>query len=151
MPYIMVGFTSKRLLTKQVDICLLVEFFCFMPVYVWKKWQNLEGIFLTQINSRIVWNHTISRSMDLKTALLWTCNCNKHVTGLIWAFTMCILFVVPEAYDVGLNASVSTQWGCYLITRHSSCSQRFHTHASHLSQSQGELIAQIPGFSLKIM
>ena len=32
MPYIMVGFTSKRLLTKQVDICLLVEFFCFMPV-----------------------------------------------------------------------------------------------------------------------
>ena len=29
MPYIMVGFTSKRLLTKQVDICLLVEFFLF--------------------------------------------------------------------------------------------------------------------------
>lgn len=62
MPYIMVGFTSKRLLTKQVDICLLVEFFCFMPVQCMEEVTKLgRNFFNTDQQQDCVKSHNITQ------------------------------------------------------------------------------------------
>lgn len=62
MPYIMVGFTSKRLLTKQVDICLLVEFFCFMPVQIMEEVTKLgRNFFNTDQQQDCVKSHNITQ------------------------------------------------------------------------------------------
>lgn len=90
-------FYFKEVINKTSGHLLACWIFCFMPVQCMEEVTKLGRNFLTQINSRIVWNHTISRSMDLKAALLWTCNCNKHVTDWFEP-SQCVYFLLYQKH-----------------------------------------------------